>query len=230
MTRSPFVGATALITIKRNCCPYPSMSSCAVSCCTCFPKALSAFATLASSPTGGAPLSSRSAFNYSEQYSHRRPNQKPPLPRNRVHFGSVPSVAERWWSSRDLLLPKSNSALHPLSTESPHDTTIPISLTRCLSPPTGVVRPSCPQISYPLPTSPQTLAPTPRKIQPNPSSLSSFFAPLPLLEAFLLTPTPFNLHNCLPTGGFLQTAVSDAPRTTSRTYLRSSHGAHPIQH
>ena len=32
------------------------MSSCAVSCCTCFPKALSAFATLASSPTGGAPL------------------------------------------------------------------------------------------------------------------------------------------------------------------------------
>ena len=95
---------------------------------------------------------------------------------------------------------------------------------------TGVLRPSCPQISYPLPTSSQTLAPTPPKIQPNPSSLSSFFAPLPLLEAFLLTPTPFHLHNCLPTGGFLQTAVSDAPRTTSRTYLRSSHGAHPIQH
>jgi hypothetical protein len=42
--------------------------------------------------------------------------------------------------------------------------------------------------------------------------------------------TPFNLHNCLPTGGFLQTAVSDAPRTTSRTYLRSSDGAHPIRH
>jgi hypothetical protein len=39
--------------------------------------------------------------------------------------------------------------------------------------------------------------------------------PLPLPEAFLITPTPFNLHNCLPTGGFLQTAVSDAPRTTS---------------
>jgi len=38
------------------------------------------------------------------------------------------------------------------------------------------------------------------------------------------------MHNCLPTGGFLQTAVSDAPRTTSRTYLRSSNGAHPIQH
>src|SRR6266852_1325730 len=158
------------------------MSSCASSCCICFPTASSAFATLASSPTGGAPLSSRSVFNYSEQYSHRRPNQKPPLPRNRAHFGSVPNVAERWWSSGDLPLPRSNSALHPLSTVSPHDTTIPISLPRCLSPPTVVVRPSCPQISYPLPTSPQTLAPTPRKIQPNPSSLSSFFATLPLSQ------------------------------------------------
>jgi len=35
------------------------------------------------------------------------------------------------------------------------------------------------------------------------------------------TPKPFNLHKWLPTGGFLQTAVSDAPRTTRRTYLRS---------
>src|SRR5580704_7681871 len=173
MTKLPFAGATALITIKRNCCPYPSMSSCAVSCCTCFPKALSAFATLASSLTGDELLSCPSAFNYSEHYSHRRPNQQPPLPRNRAHFGSVPSVAERWWSSRDLPLPRSNSALHPLSTKSPHDTTIPISLTWCLSPPTVVVRPSCPKITYPLPTSPETLAPTPRKIQPNPSSLCS---------------------------------------------------------
>jgi hypothetical protein len=120
-SRSPFAGATALITIKRNCCPYPSMSSCAVSCCICFPKASSAFATLASSPTGGAPLSSRSAFNYSEQYSHRRSNLKPPLPRNRAHFGSVPSVAERWWSSRDLPLPRSNSALR-LRSSVPHET------------------------------------------------------------------------------------------------------------
>jgi hypothetical protein len=45
------------------------------SCCMSFPKASSAFATLASSPTGGAPLSCRFAFNYSEPYSHRTPNQ-----------------------------------------------------------------------------------------------------------------------------------------------------------
>src|SRR5260370_8978337 len=127
------------------------MSSCDASSCICFPKASSAFATLASSPTGGAPLSCRFAFNYSTQYSHRRPNQKPPL------VGSAPTVAERWWSSRDLPLPRSNSALHPLSTESPHDTTIPISLTRCLSPPVRVVPPFLPQTSYPFPTSPQPL-------------------------------------------------------------------------
>ena len=43
-----------------------------------------------------------------------------------------------------------------------------------------------------------------------------------------VNPTPFNLHDCLPMGGFLQTAVSDAPRTMWRTYLRSNR-AHPIQ-
>ena len=84
MTKLPFAGATALITIKKNCCPYPSMSSCAASSCMSFPKALSAFATLASSPTGAAPLSCRFALNYSEQYSHRRPNQKLSLLRNRA--------------------------------------------------------------------------------------------------------------------------------------------------
>ena len=54
--------------------------------------------------------------------------------------------------------------------------------------------------------------------------------PLPHPRAFLITPAPFILHKCLPTGGFLQTAVSDAPPTTSRTYLPSRNGAHPIQH
>ena len=46
--------------------------------------------------TADAPLSSRFAFNYSEQCSHRRPNQKPFLPRNRVHFGFVQNVAAAW--------------------------------------------------------------------------------------------------------------------------------------
>src|SRR5580698_6213866 len=125
MTKLPSAGATALITIKKNCCPYPSMSSCGASCCICFPKASSAFATLASSPTGGAPLSSRSVFNYSERYSHHTPNPRPLLPRNRPRFGSVPNVAAAWWSSRDFPLPRSNSVLRPLSPESPHEINFP---------------------------------------------------------------------------------------------------------
>ena len=187
----------------------------------CFPKALSAFATLASSPTGGGLLSSRFAFNYSEQYSHHRPNQKPPLPRNPAHFGSVPNVEAAWWSSRDLRLPSSNSVLHPFSPEPPHETTNPNILSRCASPPAGVVRSSCPQTRLSLsnfhPKScsyhPQT---TTKPILP-----ALLFAPRPLPDAFLATPTPLNLHKCSPTGGFLQTAVSDAPRTTWRTSLRS---------
>src|SRR5215469_376533 len=108
------------------------MSSCAGSCYTYCPKASSAFATLVSSPTAAAPPFCRFAFNYSEQHGHHRPKRKPLLPRNRTHFGSVPNAAAAWWSSRDLQLPKSNSVLHLLSPESPHDTTIPLSLIRCL--------------------------------------------------------------------------------------------------
>jgi hypothetical protein len=101
------------------------MSSCAASCCTYSPEASFASATLASSPTGGAPLSCRFAFNYSEPYRHRRPNQRPPLPSNRAHFRSVPNAAAAWWSSRDFPLPRSNSVLRPLSPESRHETNFP---------------------------------------------------------------------------------------------------------
>src|ERR1019366_9120563 len=152
------------------------MSSCAASSCTCCPKASSASATLASSPTGGAPLSCRFACNSSAQYRHRRPNQKPPRSRNPAHFGSVPSVAAAWWSSRDLPRPNSNSVLHPFSSEPPHETTIP-------APPLGA----------------------PHHFPPGCA---------PLAPALLIYPTPLNLHKCFPTGGFLQTAVSDAPRRT----------------
>src|ERR1019366_3050136 len=104
---------------------------------------------------------------------HRRPNQKPTRSRNPAHFGSVPSVAAAWWSSRDLPRPNSNSVLHPFSSEPPHETTIP-------APPLGAPHhfpPGCallaPKPSCPSPTSPQTLAPTPRKLPPNQSGLRS---------------------------------------------------------
>src|SRR5579864_2559466 len=112
------------------------MSSYAASCCTCCPKASSAFDTLASSPTADAPLSYRFAFKDSTYSSHRAPTQKPPLPRSRSRFGSVPNAADPWWLSRDLPLPRSNSVLHLVSPEPPHETIIPnlhhsVCLTTC---------------------------------------------------------------------------------------------------
>lgn len=101
------------------------MSSCAAFSCMCFPKALSAFATLASSPTDGGLLSCPSAFNSSVPYHNRRQNQQHPPPSNPALFVAVPNVAAVWWSSRDLRLPRSNSVLPPLSPESPHETDFP---------------------------------------------------------------------------------------------------------
>src|SRR5271157_3193302 len=192
------------------------MSSCAASCCTCSPKASSAFAISAFSPTGGGPLSCHFAGKPSQWFS-RKPNQKHPRPRKPDRSGSVPTVAGRWWSSRDLPPPNSNSARHRLSPESPHETTIPSSPTRCPSPPACVVYPSCSQTSCPFPTSAQNPRPTTHKLPPNQSWASALSAPVPVPQAPLITPTPLNMHKRLPTGGSLQTAVSDAPRSTEPT-------------
>jgi len=161
------------------------MSSCAVSCYTYCPEASSVFATLVSSPTADVPLFCRFAFNYSAQHSHHRPKQKPLLPRNRAHFGSVPNVAAACWSSRDLRLPRSNSVLHPLSPEPPHETTIPRSLPWCTSPPAGAVRPTEPRTSRPLLVSAQNLTAAAGKLQPNPSCLRFY-------QLQYLFPKPFS--------------------------------------
>jgi hypothetical protein len=166
---------------------------------------------LASLPTGGAPLSCRFAFNDSAHYRQRRLNPSPPWRRNPAHSGSVPNVAVAWSSSRDLRRLSFNSVLHPFGLEPRHETTIPSSPTRCPSPPAGVVRTSCPQTSSPLPTSPRTFAPTPPKLQPNQSCRRSCSLPYLLPMSFSEPQTPLNSHTSLPTGGFLQTAVSDAP-------------------
>jgi hypothetical protein len=61
--------------------------------------------------------------------------------------------------------------------------------------------------------------PDPTQTTTKPILLALLLAPVPVPEAFLITSTPLNLHKRLPTTGSLQTAVSDAPRRTSRTYL-----------
>jgi hypothetical protein len=105
------------------------MSSSPASCYTCSPKASSAFATSAFSPTGGAPLSCHFAGKPSQRFN-RKPHHQPPPPRKPDRFGSVPTVAGRWWSSRGLRPSNSSSVRHPFSPEPPHETTVP-------SPPLG---------------------------------------------------------------------------------------------
>src|SRR5579864_1932560 len=87
------------------------MSSCAVSYCTCFPKASFAFATSASWPTEGAPPGCHGAsplFTPLHRKTNRR--RRPLLPRTRC--GAVPSAADRWPSSNDSQPHNSNSVLH----------------------------------------------------------------------------------------------------------------------
>src|SRR5229473_5556730 len=188
------------------------MSSCAASCCTCCPKASSASATSASSPTAGGPLSCRFAIDYSTQNSHRNPNQKPRQLSSRIHFGAVPSVAAPWWSSKDLLLPSSNSVLRPFSPEPLHDTPIPIALARCLPALTGLVRFRCP--------STKLLASSLRTANYNPTNPDRTpVPPSPIPRVLPITTTPLNLHRRFLSGAFLQTAVSDAPRTPPEIYL-----------
>jgi len=74
----------------------PRQGSCAASCCTRCPKASSASAISASSPTAGGPLCFRFAIDYSTQNNRRNPNQKRRQPSSRTRFGSVPNVAAPW--------------------------------------------------------------------------------------------------------------------------------------
>src|SRR5215469_2358773 len=94
------------------------MNSCAVSSCTCSPKASCAFATLGSWPIGDVPLSCRYAFTCLARHKNRR---RIKMPLARTVSGVAPSVADRWWSSKGLRLQKSNFVLHRYSLL-PHET------------------------------------------------------------------------------------------------------------
>jgi len=72
--------------------------------------------------------------------------------------------------------------------------------------------------------------PRPTHATTKPILTSLFPAFLTVPEALPIASNPFNFHNCLPTGGFLQTAVSDAPQFGASKAIRLSCGVHPIQH
>ena len=94
------------------------MNSCAASSCTCSPKGSYAFAILVSWPIGDVPLSCHYAFTCLARHNNRRQIK---MPLTRTVFGVVPSVVDRWWSSKGLRLQRSNFGLHRCSLL-PHET------------------------------------------------------------------------------------------------------------
>src|SRR6266852_1602771 len=78
---------------------------------TCSPKASSASATSASSPTEDAPPCCHAASLLSTPL-HRKTNRKRRPLLQRTRCGAVPSAADRWPSSNDSQPHNSNSVLH----------------------------------------------------------------------------------------------------------------------
>src|SRR5437870_3094074 len=99
------------------------MSSCAASCCICFPRASFVSATSVSSLTTDAPRYCRCASQHWAQFQYRS-NRKPPL-RNHNHFGVAPTVVDLWRSSNALPLLNSNSVLHHCWSLLQHETARP---------------------------------------------------------------------------------------------------------
>src|SRR6266436_6687401 len=97
------------------------MNSCVASSCTCSPKVSYAFAILASWPIGDVPLSCRYAFTCLARHNNRR---RIKMPLARTVSGVVPSVVDRWWSSKGLRLRKCNFVPHHCSLL-PHETLSP---------------------------------------------------------------------------------------------------------
>jgi len=151
--------------------PNRWMSSCAASCCTCSPKASSAFAISASSPIGGAPRFCRFADKRSARCSQCKLKRKHRLLSSPTGFGPVPSAVGQGSSSRGLHRLRSSS-VRPLSLRSYH-MKLPLQAPSLGVPqsPAGIVCPSCLRASYPFRTSAQNPAPITRKLQPNQLSL-----------------------------------------------------------
>src|SRR5207302_2171515 len=94
------------------------MNSSVASSCTCSPKVSYAFAILVSWPIGDVPLSCHCAFTCLARHNNRT---RIKMPLARTVSGVVPSVVDRWWSSKGLRLRKSNFVPHHCSLL-PHET------------------------------------------------------------------------------------------------------------
>ena len=99
------------------------MSSCADSCCTCFPKASSAFGTSDSWPIASVPSPCHSASPCSARQPKLRKRLPPPV---HAIFGVAPIVVGRCASSNDSRLPIFNYAPHLSRSRLLHEATIHI--------------------------------------------------------------------------------------------------------
>ena len=183
------------------------MSFCVASYFTCFPRASSASATSASSPTAGAPPCCHSVSPLSTPL-HRKTNRKPRPLRPCTHCGSVPSAAEPWSSSNDSQPHNSNYVLHrswPRLHEitRPHD-----ALSAHFRASRRSVSP-LPRDTFFTPSSRITSSAT------SPFSMPAHSCPTDLDHSRELLPpslAPFNLHKSRVrrASGFLLTAFSNA--------------------
>src|SRR5271157_346829 len=187
------------------------MSSCAASCSTCCRPASSVSATSASLPTATAPRSCRSASNcWAAQRRHLLPRPRCP-PTRFTRSGTVRSAAEPCTSSSGSPPPNSCSALHRNLTGA---------LLEPLFPPSASTRASA-RIEIPCLNSPEVLESS--SLPPPPDAPVRTIAvpshpqgagPYPPPH-FPYTSAPDQTHSkciALHRGGFLQVAVSEAPR------------------
>ena len=174
---------------------------------TCSPRALSASATSASSPTEGALLCCHGASPLSTRLP-RKTNRKP-QPLQRTRCGAVPSAVDRWPLSNDSQRHNSNSVLHR-SWPRLHEITRPHT---ALSARFRAFRRSV----SPLPS--RHLLPVPAQVSLPPSTRLCTGAPAATPPALTTPPnfytprlTPFNLHRSRVrrASGFLLTAFSNA--------------------
>src|SRR5215831_18577761 len=183
------------------------MTSCAVSCCICFPKVSCVSATSVFSPTASVPPRCRSASNHCRQ--RHNSNSSEILPPSSATPGAVLNVGPRWRSSKRSRLLRFNFVLHHW----PHEATLAnsnslrayaCSLSLCLASNKSPLLP-------PLIALPATLS-----FPANGTSAQTHGCPA--LRHGLGTPQhrsfpPLNLHkaaSATTTGGFLHVAVSKA--------------------
>jgi len=178
---------------------------------TCSPRASSASATSASSPTDGAPPCCHGVSPLSTPL-HRKTNPKRRSLPLRTRCGAVPSAADRWRWSNDSPQRNSNSVLHH-SWPQLHELTAPTSHSLRFRASRQCVSPLHPHIFF---LSPPTLI----SALDSCSHSSAICQPSNLyLSCEPLHPSlaPFNLHKSRVRrpSGFLLTAFSDATPTPS---------------